>query len=445
MRKTLAGPMAGFLFSLASGLSCAPALLPVPPVGDTYLPQDEKRPVLSSAEQELVDQVNDELARIGYSKAVPGSYETAAARVIANAGVAKHSGVAQGISRGSGLSGGTVEAPEEEGKIHVTRRLIEAGFPAIATSDVIVDYPQHRLESDQVKRLVRLLRPTTVYGDLRIGAAILASGWDNHRIFVVTLRDEQMDVTAPPPRTAPLSSSFTVEGRIVRASLPRLQLAVLRPDGHVDIVAASREGGTFRATYTFPQGDGRYLVSLGPGGGMYSVPVFVGVTPSPWPPVAAKGTQPPADAIELARQFGAALEKTRTDVGLASLPLPPELCGFARTLARERAKIHLEGKGSPLAWGSRKERRERFVTAGLAPGAVTRFNARVLGDGVPDMVAAFPFDAFQAAALRSARGMQLGVGVVHEAKESTDDDDFYHVVWMVLDRSTQASAPSAIR
>lgn len=431
------------LAALAFGAGCA-TMLPTLPPSALYGSAEAPAADLSPQQRELVDRINAGLSTAGLPAATPGAFEMNAAAVIADAAFTKHGAGTNAVSRGTNLSGAIDEGEGTESKIHVEQRLLADGLTTdLSTFYAIEDFPQHDLTPEEIAQAVQALSPAYVRGKLRIGVAIVANGWDNHRIFALTLRDEAIDLTRGPPRKAEPSTSFTLSGTLLFHPDPaQLELAVQRPDGTVDLrqlpVAAD---GAFSATYQLPADPGLYVLSLGHT--ILQLPVFAGVTPSPWPASAPADAEAPETAVAAAKALAKAVEGWRKQRGLPPLPLTSDLCALAKASAKGFSVAKQVGKGEKKAFGSATE---RFAAAGLDPKHSWELRTMISADDFGDWAARVPWNPLAAQALGAANVSALGVGVVKEPQRSPDDKAFFDFALITTQGAAKAApAPSASR
>ncbi len=246
---------------LLSAVGCAAQLATLPP-NDNYVMVEAAPPRLTSDEQRLLDSINNELIRLGLPEASPGSYEQNAAAIMANAALAK-------VWRGSGraiaeqnpneiappvsnqertnakhevdngrLASLTDEEDDTEvSHLHTGQHLTANGIPQNVRVKVFSEVyaKTSPRDSDDIKTLVRSIRPHVIRGDLRIGVAILPAGDADKRIFVAAMRDRVFDLTKGPPRYGSPGMTFEVAGTVFERGLDSIKLALLGPDGKVQL------------------------------------------------------------------------------------------------------------------------------------------------------------------------------------------------------------------
>ena len=436
LARTLGAPFTA-LALLAFGAGCA-TMLPTLPPSPTYGSAEAPAPNLTRQQRSMVDGVNVELAKLGLPPATPGAFEMNAAALIANAAFTKHGAGTNATSRGTNLGGAIDEGEGTESKIHSKQRLLAAGMTDdLGATYFIEDYPQRELKPDEIAQAVIALRPTSILGKLRVGVANVTNGWDNHRMFGLVLRDEAVDLLKGPPRKAVPGSSFALAGTLrFQPDHGQVALAVERPDGTVDRrelpVAAD---GAFEATYQLPANTGLYVVSLG--GTTLSLPVFVGVEPTPWPPSSPADADAPDTALAAAKAVAKAVEGFRKQRRLPSLPIATDLCALAKAHAKTFSGAVQDGKGDVKAFGSAAE---RLLAAGLDPKKSTEFQWRVVAESFADWAARAPWDAFEAQALGSTEASSIGIGVVKEPKRSPDDKAVFDITVITLQGTGKSAA-----
>jgi hypothetical protein len=421
------------------------AVLPVPPPSPTYdvAEGDAVRP-LSKPEQAVVDMVNAKLVADGYPKAELGRFEMMLAALHADVSLSK-----AWSTSGRKILDFEVDPDEPAGmqwnKLHLLHHYLARGVVPLSVSEWVegVDWEQRRLrQQDLDEKIWPALHPSgKIQGKLRIGVAILADGVDNQRYFSIVLRDDKLDLDKGPPREAKPGETFELSGTLRAMNLRPLKLAVLRPDAKVDEQIVDVAGdGRFTVSYQIPAQTGRYLVALGPGASLFTVPLFVGTTPAPWPGYATLDAVPPNTARDAAKEFAAAVETWRKGQGLTPVRLPSDLCAFAKAEAKRLVDDPLRKDAS--SW------KDRARAAGLDPAHVTWHHERWRLDPPDDkhgfqywedFVTRAPWDPFQAAALGSTKLGALGVGLVTEPQKSDDDPKFADLVWI----GVEGDAPSA--
>ncbi len=441
-RKTLAL----FVAFLSAGCAENQAL---PPVSATYRIEDGAPPRWTAAERALADQVNERLVKEGFSRAEPGSYETDLAAL----DIAMLNSKRWSTARRQGDPTLALDTDEQDGaeyaKTHVHHRLLARGFAVpqgVWSALHVDDFPKRKLWAMDLDKMWPWLRPNYKPHDtLRIGVAVLGDGGDDKRYFAVVLRDDRLDLTQGPPRTAEPGTTFSVRGQIHDDQMKPLKLAVERPDGTVDMqIVAVAPDGSFEASYQIPKQPGRYLAALGPGWAAVTVPVFAGVPAAPWPPLAGPETADPQTTRDAIKELVKSLYDWRKAQKLPVAPLPTDLCAFAKLEAK---RIASEAAAPMTTERASKDGLLRVKAAGLDPDKVTISRWRSvlspadennLLDGWENLVAQVPWDPFEVAELRSAK--QLAIGAVSEPTRSDDDPHFVDFVWIGVDADAMPSA-----
>jgi hypothetical protein len=461
---------------LVSTGACAAPLATLPP-NDSYVIMEGDLPGLSSDERKLFDAINTEFVRLGLPRATLGSYEQNAAAIMANVALAR-------LWRGSGRAIAQQDAQEiappvsgQEGKaqgkhevasgrlssltdeeddtqikhVHFGQHLIAHGIPPNVRGYVLqTTYAQMSLDDDQIKTVVRSIRPPVVQGQLRLGVAILPVGDADARLFVVTMRDQQFDLTKGPQRFGAPGSTFEVAGTAYGASQNSLKLGLLGPDGKVQLAEARADlQGNFSTSMTIPNAPGLYTfsASLHPGAQeTISVPIFAGIAPTPWP-VSADPKETPIDGTRtLVQKLAKAIAEWRHSHGIAAVPIDAALSAFAKSEATVLAKAVDESSGdnsgTPLA-EAQLHSGDRLKAAGLEPRSTSSWYAILPPDYVNDWFARFPGSAFEAALLSSPTARKVGVGVVLVPNTVTKDTDIVRYLQVfVFDDPTPPSAES---
>ncbi len=416
----------------AAALGCAPALLPVRPASELYETGEADVPSLSSSQRELADGLNAALARQGLAKATPGAFEMDVAALIANAGRTKENGATgAGASRGTNLGMGAAEesAADSEAKVHPHRIAYQAGLPGDFSAWYSVeDFPKHMLGADDFDKAAKnLAPPLPPMGKLRLGVAVVTDGWDNHRVFALVLRDELIDLQKGPPRTIDPQKRFSMAGTLAAGGGKVVVLRLLRPGGQIDRQEIPvGDGGHFQLDYTIPAEKGLYVATLSAGErDVVSMPIFVGVPQSVWPPLAAKGAPAASTSRDVAEALVKAVALFRKGDSRPDLSLTPELCALAKKLAEENlddAKLTEKLKGLDASLAFHRE--------------------WVREDEVADRAAATPTNA-SAAEFFLAPVKAFGLGVARLPKKSPDDDNVYGIVWLA--KKAAPAPPSAAR
>jgi hypothetical protein len=425
----------------------------VPPASPTYDITEEGDIAPGKYERILLDAVNARLVKEGFPAAKPGSFETKIALLEAEIRNQKSWATSHRQIDKSFTPDPDEAAGNEAGKLHASHWLLARGVEVpsrVWNATHIDDYSKRKLNDGDLDKIWFFLHPTRKpKGELKIGVAILADGWDNKRYFAVVIRDDVIELDKGPPRVAEPGAVVAIQGTYLASDRP-LQLAVLHPDGKaVDFQTLEVQGdGRFSASYELPKEAGRYILAIGSGSPLISVPVFAGVDPAPWPPYAAFDATDPNTVRDGAKEFAKAVEGWRKAQGLPPLPLPADLCAFAKAEAQHRADESV----APLAQTS-EDFKERARAAGLDPDKVHRFVQRLILS--PSDETSFhqswetymqraPWDPFEAAVLESPKVKQIGIGAVSEPQKSPDDPRFIDLVWIGVEGAAD-SAPSATR
>jgi hypothetical protein len=427
----------------------------VPAPSATYDIVEGSEVSLSKREQELVDAVNARLVKEGFAPAKVSSYETKLALLEAEVWNQKswstsHRQIDQTFTPDPDEPVGT-----EGSKLHLGHWLLARGVevPSRVWNAFHGDtFPKRALTDSDLDKMWFYLRPSRKpEGELKIGVAIVPDGWDGKRYFAVVIRDDLLELEKGPPRKAEPGSTIEIQGSFMDPRRP-LRLAVLHPDGKVvDLQTIDvHDDGHFTASYEVPKETGRYVVALGPGWPVVNVPVFVGVDPAPWPPYAGVEATDPDTTRDGAKEFATAVAGWRKGLGLAPLPLPADLCAFAKA----EAKRYVDGAFATLSDVEENQAlKEQARAAGLDADKVHLFHWRVALSPADEtnffhswetFVTRAPWDPFEAAVLSSPKVTQLGIGAVPEPQKSTDDPKFIDLVWIGVEGDA-AAAPSASR
>jgi hypothetical protein len=456
------------LLLAASAVGCAEHLATLPS-SDHYLASRPETPKLDGDQQEFVDNVNKELAKLGIAAATPGAYEMHVAALTANIYLSKmwhgsrrsiaDQSATPGTKTGGALLDGGVFAPlypvsdepasNDPKTIHWEQQFWARGVPMDFKHDEEpTDYPRGQLYGDEIEKAVNATRPALLYGRLRIGVARLAERGDNKVIFVLVLRDERAVLTSTPPRKASPGTGFEVAGQIVDKSLAKMRLGLLQPDGNVHIQEIeAHEDGTFSAHVDLPEQPGIYLITLAGRGYSYAVfnaPVFVGVEPTPWP-VSADPAAPPVDGSRaLAKQLASGVNAWRLAHKLPKLDVDAKLSSIAKSEAGRTAQVLAKVRGSApisheVAQGLEhlsSQGESELTSAGYDLALVHHYFDFRFDDTVPDWLARLPWDAIAAGAIASTDARHLGLGVLMAPKNDKDDSSsaLYVIDWFMVVR-----------
>jgi hypothetical protein len=406
-------------------------------------------------EQELIDAVNARLMKEGFPAAKVDAFETKLALLEAEifdqkSWITSHRQIDKTF---------VPDADEPEGndlaKLHTYHWLLARGVEIpdrVWNASASGDFAKRTLTDTDLDKMWFYLHPSRKpEGELKIGVAILGDGWDNKRYFAVVIRDDVIELEKGPPRKTEPGSTFEIEGKLMSPERP-LRLAVLHPDGKtVDVRTVDVQGdGHFTASYQLPRDTGRYVVELDNTNQLINVPLFAGVDPSPWPPYASVDATDPDNTRGGAKEFATAAEGWRKGQGLAPLPMPADLCAFAKSEAKRRADNAIAPMAQPV---TSQDFKERVRAAGLDPEKVHDFSYRLLLSPPDDtnfhhswetFVTRAPWNPLAAAVLESPKVTQLGIGAVPEPQKSPDDPKFIDLVWIGVEGSA-AAVPSAAR
>ncbi len=452
-------PLALLAALFASG-ACVKPLTTLPP-SDVYVDAETPPRELSGEEKQFIDGMNVELQKLGMPPATVGGYEMNAAAVLADLGLAK---MYRGSSRefaedksddvATVSKGGEVQQSanvtvavqndpngflSEAGdidfsRLHRDQHLSSRGLPFDFYSDVqVINFEQHSLTQKELMLTARRAHFYPVYGRLRIGAAVLVDGEDNKRFYALVIRDERINVTKGAPRMIAAGGTFELAGQIVDRGLTPLAVGVQGPSSvTVDPVEVA-DDGSFHATLKLPSASGLYVVSLGRTHGddpvPYTVAVFAGVEPTPWPSYPTG--KPPTDAYAIADQLARAVNAFRQSHGLSVLTIPPGLAAFQKTEAEsyaEALRAARQGKATALAeWKANQAGRAK--AAGFD---ASRFDGRQLAltnHQAENLPARFPPDAIAAYKLAQPDVTELGLGVAAIPATADPTQPPYVVSW----------------
>jgi hypothetical protein len=461
--------------SVALMAACAERLATLPP-SDTYLVSEPGTPKLDGDQQEYVDKVNAELAKYGIAPAVPGKYETDAAALMANIELSKiwhgsshgvaDTAVTPGAKPGGMMLDGGGYAPlypasdepdsNDPKTIHWDQQLMARGVPRDFGFDVTkTSFPRSQLNADEIETAVNGARPHLLVGRLRIGVARLAEKGDGTVIFALVLRDERAFFTTTPPRKAAPGAGFDIAGQIVDKTLAKMQLGLLKPDGHVQIQDVdTREDGTFSAHMDLPSQPGVYVVTLAGPGYRYAVfnaPIFVGVDPTPWPATADPSAPPIDGPRALAKQLAGDVNAWRHSHGFPVLDVDAKLSAIAhaeagrtaQALAKVRTKKPVTREQVDQLERMSREAEKELTAAGFDPALVRHYYEVHTDDTVSDWLARLPWDAIAANTLGSPDAQHLAVGVVMAPKNDIDDafSALYVIDWFMAMRAAPPAPP----
>jgi uncharacterized protein YkwD len=452
---------------LVSTAACAAPLATLPP-SDNYVMVEGSQPRLTSDEQKLFEAINKELSRVGLPQATLGSYEQNAAAIMANAALAR-------VWRGSGRSiaeqnpqeiappvsdqeqingkhevanGRLASLTDEEddtevSHLHTGQHLTANGIPQSVRVKIFSEvYAKTSLDSDDLRTLVRSIRPHSMHGELRVGVAMLPTGDADKRIFVAAMRDQVFDLTKGPPRYGSPGMTFEVAGTAVERGLKSIKLALLGPDGKVLLGRAPVDlQGNFSTSVTIPNAPGLYQFGAARDEGSrneVNVPIFVGISPTPWP-VTPDPKETPVDGTRsVAQKLANSIAEWRHSHGLSVVPIDANLSAFAKACATRRGKAEDamvgDGAGTPDTQID-GEWKDDVRAAGYDP-ATTKGRWQIVGqDYANDFFARFPGSAFAAASLSSPTVEKVGLGVVLVPNEVTKDDTLvrYAIEWVIQD------------
>ena len=436
--------------------------LPTLPPRDLYVDEETQSRALTSAERGFVEGIDAELQKLGMPPPSLGGYEMNAAAVVADLSLAKlyhGSGRVFAEAASNDLSTtpeesegqkelGTVpvrgdpnnflSAPEDVdiSRLHRDQHMIARGLPFAVNSDVqIVRFEQHALTDEQLSRAARGVYFYPVYGRPKIGVAILVDGEDNERLYALVLRDQRINMVTGAPRRIRSGGSFELAGQLLDPGLRPLAVGIEGPSTiTMDPVEVAGDG-SFRTTISLPSIPGLYVVSVGRTEGNdpvpYTVPVFAGVEPTPWPPYPTGRL--PGDARTLAGQLARAANAFRQRRGLSALTIPTEFAAFEKNEAKGYGDAVRDARlGDPNAltdWSM------KMAARGRAAGVdVSRLDGRqqvVSGRRVELLAARFPPDAMAAYKLAQPEVAQLGLGVAVAPPNADPGQSAYVVSWAV--------------
>jgi hypothetical protein len=448
--------------------ACAERLATLPPSDRYQLSTDTGTPKLTGDQKEFVDRVNKELAKYGET-ATPGNYEMQLAALTADIRLSKGwhgSGSKVADERATPGATGAVAVPDggaggylypvsdepddrQSKSIHWDQRFYAHGVhPDFAHWSWTVDYARHEVEDDALEKAVLDMHPLRVLGKLKIGVAMVPNGGDNQRIFTLVIRDERILLSEAPPRQPAPGATFVVSGQIVDQTLSAMKLGLLGPDGQIvlnDVTAS--EDGRFSTTVQVPNTTGRWIMSLnrvvGTSGGYRSnvltVPLFVGVSPTPWPIWAAPQAEPPDSARTYAKALAQAINDYRTAHGLPPLPVPADLSKASRGLVMQYAQAWGPArKGDPAMIRVMVDGPEKspFGEAGFDHALLFHQSGCLKDEDIPRFQANFPQNAVRANAITLPEAQQIGVGVARVPQADSEDDNVFCGVWVIQNRPT---------
>ncbi len=452
---------------LLSSVGCAAQLATLPP-SDNYVMVEGDQPRLTSDEQKLFEDINAELARLGLPQATLGSYEQNAAAIMANAALARvwhgsgrkiaeqnpqeiappvseqeKTNAKHEVANGRLASLTDEEDDTEVSHLHTGQHLTANGIPQSVRVKIFSEvYAKTSLDSDDLQTLVRSIRPHSIHGELKIGVAILPTGDADKRIFVAAMRDRAFDLTKGPPRYGSPGMTFEVAGIAVERGLESIKLALLGPDGKVLLGRAPVDlQGNFSTSVTIPNAPGLYQFGAARDEGSQNavdVPIFVGISPTPWPVTPDPKDAPVDGTRAVAQKLAKSIAEWRHSHGLSALPIDANLSAFAKAGAARRggAEDAMAGAGSGTPQTQiDAEWKDSVRTAGYDP-ATLRGRWAIQGqDYVSDFFARFPGSAFAAAGLSSPTAEKIGLGVVLVPNAVTKDDDLvrYAIEWVIQD------------
>jgi biopolymer transport protein ExbD len=459
-------------------VACAAPLATLPP-SNTYTEIEETAPQLSRDEQKLVDAINQQFVQMGLPAATLGSHEQNAAAIMANAALAKvWNGSGRALAQrnpqevGPAVSGQErVEAKHEVANgryasltdeqddaevkhLHIGQHLSANGIPLNVNVRVFVaTYAQTTLEDDELKKFVESLRPDSIFGDLKIGVAIIPAGDADKRIFAIALRDRMFDIAKGPPRIASPGTAFDFAGTVFDRDLKIVKVGLMGPDGKVQLgQAAVGPQGDFSISMTIPNVPGLYVFTAGRAERTWdniNVPIFAGVSPTPWPVSADPNALPVDGTRAIVQRLAKAIAERRHGEGLPPVPIDSSLSALAKNEATLLAKA-IDASGGPSSglpvMGVNEARHQHLQTSGYDPRTVYQLARMLTPDYMNDFFARFPENAFLGAALGSPTIQSIGLGVVLVPNEITKDDDLvrYAVVGLIKDaNSLEFDAPAS--
>jgi hypothetical protein len=444
---------------LATG-ACVKPLATLPP-SDVYVDAETPPRPLTDEEKKFVDGMNAELQKLGMPPATLGGYEMNAASILADLGLAKlyrgsdrafaedKSDDVATITKGGEVQQGpqvTVAVQSdpngflsEAGDIDFTRlhrdqHLASRGLPFDFYSDVqVIPYEKHALTEQDLLLTARRAHFYPVYGRLRIGVAILVDGEDNKRFYALVIRDERIDMEKGAPRVIAPGGTFELAGQVIDRGLKPLAVGVEGPSTvTVDPIEVA-DDGSFHATIKLPTAPGLYVVSVGRTKGNdpvpYSVAVFAGVEPTPWP-VYPTG-KPLGDAYALAEQLAQAVNNFRQSRGLPALTIPAGLAAFEKGEGdsyAEALRAARAGNATALAEWSAK-RPERAKVAGIDAARLDGRQLALTNHDAQNLPARFPPDAIAAYKLAQPNLAELGLGVAAIPRTADPSQPPYVVSW----------------
>jgi hypothetical protein len=265
-------------------------------------------------------------------------------------------------------------------------------------------------------------------------------GEDNKRFYALVIRDERINVEKGVPRTIEPGGTFELAGQVIDRGLNPLVVGVQGPHSiTVDPVPVA-DDGSFHTTIKLPAAPGLYVVSLGRAEGNdpvpYSVAVFAGVDPTPWPvyPTGKLAN----DAYALAEQLAQAINVFRQGRGLPPLTVPPALGAFEKSEAESylaALRASRGGDANALAdWAAKRP--ERAKAAGVDASRLDGRQVALNNARAQDLPARFPPDAIAAYKLTQPNVTALGLGVV-QIPRATDPNGVPYVVSWATERAAK--------
>ncbi len=459
-------------FALLAASACVRPLSTLPP-SEVYVDRETPPRDLTNEEKRFVEGINADLQKLGMPPAALGGYEMNAAAVIADLGLAKlYRGSSREFaednidersttSQEGHLENGPRTIPVRNdpngfltqvedidfGRLHLDQHMASRGLPFDFYSDVqIINYEQRGLTDNQLLLTARRAHFQPVYGQLRIGVAILVDGEDGKRFYALVLRDERINMVKGAPRRAKPGGSFELAGQLVDRGLKPLEVGIEGPSLiTMDPVEVAGDG-TFRTTIKLPSVPGLYVVSAGRAQGNdpvpYSVAVFVGMDPTPWPAYATG--KPPGDAYALAGQIAQAVNAFRQRRGLPALSIPADLAAFEKAEAKSYGDaLYAADRGDTNAladWSAQTTARAK--AAGIDAAGLEARQVVLTDLQAETFPARFPSDAMAAFRLAQPGVTQFGLGIAILSRTSASPDQRLYVVsWATAAQRTGTEEP----